>query len=74
METHIRVRAEGIGVVLKSIATFLVLLLDARVHDTPGEWALLAFAAGQLVYGATSLVVYVSYYGVDPLLPKSLSG
>lgn len=73
MQTDIRVKAEGLGFVLKSITTFLVLLIDATHHDTPGEWALLAFAIGQFVYCITTLAIYVSHYGIKPLLPYAAS-
>ncbi|KAI0373126.1 Rft-1-domain-containing protein [Pilatotrama ljubarskyi] len=50
---HVRVRAEGTAVLLKTITTFLVLVRAAE------EWALVAFALGQVAYGLTMLVSFV---------------
>ncbi|RPD55696.1 Rft-1-domain-containing protein [Lentinus tigrinus ALCF2SS1-6] len=49
---HVRVRAEGTAVMLKTITTFLVLV------TTSEEWALVAFALGQTAYGLTMLVAF----------------
>ncbi|KAI0668325.1 Rft-1-domain-containing protein [Trametes maxima] len=46
---HVRVRAEGTAVMLKTICTFLVLV------GTSEDWALVAFALGQVAYGLTML-------------------
>ncbi|KAI0695094.1 Rft-1-domain-containing protein [Cerioporus squamosus] len=51
---HVRVRAEGTAVMLKTITTFLVLV------TTTEEWALVAFALGQTVYGLTMLVFFIA--------------
>ncbi|KAI0781536.1 Rft-1-domain-containing protein [Trametes elegans] len=50
---HVRVRAEGTAVLLKTITTFLVLV------GAPEDWALIAFALGQTVYGMTMLVSFL---------------
>lgn len=49
---HVRVRAEGTAVMLKTITTFLVLVATSE------EWALVAFALGQTAYGLTMLVSF----------------
>lgn len=68
--TSVRVRAEGVGVTSRTVITFIVLLWDYRRHGEAGEMALLAFAAGQLAYGAFTLGTYLSYFGVDAILPQ----
>lgn len=50
----VRVRAEGSALVVKSIATVLLLACDAS-----GELALIAFGVGQLSYSMTMLFVYL---------------
>ncbi|KAH9890477.1 Rft-1-domain-containing protein [Cubamyces lactineus] len=50
---HVRVRAEGTAVMLKTIITFLVLV------SVPDDWALVAFALGQTTYGLTMLLSFV---------------
>ncbi|KAM5542072.1 hypothetical protein V8D89_004382 [Ganoderma adspersum] len=49
---HVRVRAEGTAVMLKTITTFLVLVLASE------DYALVAFALGQTAYGLTMLVSF----------------
>ncbi|KAM5536405.1 hypothetical protein V8D89_009944 [Ganoderma adspersum] len=49
---HVRVRAEGTAVMLKTITTFLVLVIASE------DYALVAFALGQTVYGLTMLVSF----------------
>ncbi|KZO97593.1 Rft-1-domain-containing protein [Calocera viscosa TUFC12733] len=64
----VRVRAEGAGVVVNSIATFLVMLLGGA------GWALVAFAVGKVVYGVTLCAVYLWEYRVPlsfPLIPPA---
>ncbi|RDX47405.1 Rft-1-domain-containing protein [Lentinus brumalis] len=51
---RVRVRAEGTAVMLKTITTFLVLVA------TTEEWALVAFALGQTVYGLTMFLSFVA--------------
>ena len=53
----VRVRAEGLAVFLKTTVTFIVLAFGPR------EWALLAFAAGQMGYGLATLATFASMYG-----------
>ncbi|CAK5280946.1 unnamed protein product [Mycena citricolor] len=73
MKTHIRVRAEGAGVMFKTLITFLVLFCDSRfVLD--GKLALAAFALGQLAYALTLLVVYVGHFGIAALFPQPKNG
>ncbi|KAH9915249.1 Rft-1-domain-containing protein [Epithele typhae] len=50
---HVRVRAEGAAVMLKTITTFVVLVV------APKDWSLVAFALGQTAYGLTTLVSFV---------------
>ncbi|RDB21551.1 Oligosaccharide translocation protein RFT1 [Hypsizygus marmoreus] len=68
LRTGVRVKAEGLGITVKTIVTFLVLLYDMRSGGH--TLALLAFAAGQLAYGAAVLFIYVAYYGVQSTWPK----
>lgn len=61
LKTDVRVRAEGLGITTKSLATLAILYLDARRgHD---DLALIAFAAGQLAYALTVWVVYAQRFG-----------
>ena len=61
----VRVRAEGVAVVSKSVVAFLILALAA------GEWALMAFAVGQAAYGFSLLVVFLGVYRNDiSYIPK----
>nr|VWO98028.1 PvdL [Ganoderma boninense] len=50
---HVRVRAEGTAVMLKTITTFVVLVA------APEDYALVAFALGQTAYGLTMLVSFL---------------
>lgn len=69
--TGIRVRAEGLGITSKTVVTFLVLIYDHR-SGGDGALALIAFAGGQLAYGATVLGTYLAAYGVDSWWPRRL--
>ncbi|ESK86237.1 oligosaccharide translocation protein rft1 [Moniliophthora roreri MCA 2997] len=62
LKTHVRVRAEGIGITMKAIVTFLILFCDQG-----GDLALLAFAFGQLAYGTTVLLLYLFSYGIPKM-------
>ncbi|KAG5646159.1 hypothetical protein DXG03_004212 [Asterophora parasitica] len=62
LRTGVRVRAEGLGITTKTVVTFLVLLYDLR-RGGEGTLALIAFAGGQLAYGAAVLATYVAAYG-----------
>ncbi|KAJ6546967.1 Rft protein-domain-containing protein [Mycena capillaripes] len=70
MKTHIRVRGEGMGVVSKTLVTFLVLFYDSKA-DMDGALALLAFALGQLSYSLCLHVVYLSHYSFSALFPAN---
>ncbi|KAJ6500598.1 Rft protein-domain-containing protein [Mycena sanguinolenta] len=70
MKTHIRVRAEGMGITTKTLVTYLVLLYDFKT-EMAGDLALIAFAVGQLAYSLILLVVYLSHYGFPALFPAS---
>ncbi|KAJ3772885.1 Rft protein-domain-containing protein [Lentinula raphanica] len=60
LKTHLRVRAEGVAITAKTLTTFFVLVYDAsRGH---GDLALLAFAFGQLSYGASLFFMYLREY------------
>jgi|ERR1700722_284685 len=72
LRTDIRVRAEGSGILGKTIVVFLILLYDSRSGGPQGQLALLAFAVGQLAYGTILLAVYVAYYRSFPLWCKCL--
>ncbi|KAG9217939.1 hypothetical protein CCMSSC00406_0008580 [Pleurotus cornucopiae] len=64
LRTDIRVRAEGLGVTLKSVTTFLILYFSHRSHlasDTH-EYALLAYAFGQLAYSSTLALSYMAAF------------
>ncbi|KAJ7702201.1 Rft protein-domain-containing protein [Mycena rosella] len=69
-KTHVRVRAEGTGVVSKTLVTVLVLLYDSKA-EMDGALALMAFALGQLSYALCVLLVYLSHYGFSALFPAS---
>lgn len=60
--TGARVRAEGIGIMTKTVTTCLVLWYDTRSGRHSGNLALLAFAAGQLAYGFFLFAIYFSYF------------
>ncbi|KAJ3758259.1 Rft protein-domain-containing protein [Lentinula raphanica] len=71
LKTHLRVRAEGVSITAKTLTTFFVLVYDAsRGH---GDLALLAFAFGQLSYGASLFFMYLREYR-EAVWPKTLSG
>jgi len=56
LRLDVRVRAEGIAVVLKNLVSVLVLVA------TPSEWSLVAFAAGQLAYGVATFLSFWKVY------------
>jgi len=74
LKTSVRVRAEGLGITIKSITTFLILLYDTKFGE--GNLSLLAFAFGQLLYSTTMFAKYLTYFGSRAMQPKlsSLSG
>ncbi|KAJ8087062.1 Oligosaccharide translocation protein rft1 [Marasmius tenuissimus] len=67
LKTHIRVRAEGAGITLKTIVTFIVLFYDYTTQSKR-DLALLSFALGQLAYGACVFAIYAWSYGGIPRL------
>ncbi|KAG6855616.1 hypothetical protein H0H87_000251 [Tephrocybe sp. NHM501043] len=75
LRTGVRVRAEGLGITAKTVVTFLVLVYDFR-SGGDGALALIAFAAGQLAYGAAVLATYLTEdpmkSGLHPAIHKRL--
>lgn len=65
---NVRVRAEGLGVTIKSITTFLILVYDTKFGQ--GNLTLIAFASGQLLYSITILIRYMIYFGLEAMQPK----
>ena len=55
----LRVRAEGSAVAAKTVTAFLVLV------STSADWALVAFALGQAVYGLTLLFQFLRVYKIS---------
>jgi len=74
LKTTVRVRAEGLGITIKSITAFLILLYDTKFGQ--GNLSLLAFAFGQLLYSTTMFAKYLTYFGLKAMQPKlsSVSG
>jgi oligosaccharide translocation protein RFT1 len=68
LQTDARVKAEGAAIVCKTLVTFLILLYDSRLGHVQGEYSLMAFAIGQLVYGTCILGLYMYHYGSATLL------
>lgn len=64
LDSSLRVRAEGLAVVVRSIVTVGTLAYDARASKGSGTLSLLAFALGQLAYSLALLAVYWKKYGV----------
>ncbi|PIL33087.1 transporter [Ganoderma sinense ZZ0214-1] len=65
---HVRVRAEGTAVMLKTITTFLVLVIASE------DYALVAFALGQTAYGLTMLVSFlIACRGNLDFIPKQVT-
>ncbi|KAL4261502.1 Oligosaccharide translocation protein RFT1 [Pleurotus pulmonarius] len=64
LRTDIRVRAEGLGVTLKSVTTFLILYFSHHSHITGDarQYALLAYAFGQLAYSITLTLSYATAF------------
>ncbi|KAI5891621.1 Rft-1-domain-containing protein [Schizophyllum commune H4-8] len=63
LRTQVRVRAEGLAIACKTLATMAVLLYGEHVTGD-GQLALLAFAAGQLTYASTLVGVYAAHYSI----------
>ncbi|OJA11584.1 hypothetical protein AZE42_01937 [Rhizopogon vesiculosus] len=71
VRTGVRVRAEGLGITCKTLVTYLVLLYDSTRPD-PGDFALVAFALGQLAYSAIVFLSYVYQMGYPTFWPTRL--
>lgn len=70
LKIHLRVRAEGVAITAKTLATFLVLVYDASRGDEGGDLALLAFAFGQLLYGSSVFLIYLREVGKGGLITR----
>lgn len=68
LKTSVRVRAEGLGITIKSIITFLILFYDSKSDQ--GTLALVAFAVGQLSYSLAMMVAYICYFGPKVMFPR----
>lgn len=66
LRTSLRVRGEGMGVVLKTAVTFFVIFLTRQAAERD-KYALAAFALGQFAYASTLFTVYTRYYGFQAL-------
>lgn len=73
-KTHIRVRAEGVGIAARTLATFSVLVYDASRGDKGGKLPLLAFALGQLMYGSSVFLVYLREFRGAGLITGMVKG
>ncbi|EJD06490.1 Rft-1-domain-containing protein [Fomitiporia mediterranea MF3/22] len=62
LNSAVRVRAEGSAIILKSVVTVTILLIDSSSKNS-GRFALLAFAFGQLSFSIALLLVYVPKVG-----------
>jgi oligosaccharide translocation protein RFT1 len=69
LKTGVRVRAEGLGITSKSLTTFLLLFYNTR-RGKDVDLALVAFAAGQLMYSAVMFFVYTAHIGDQHMWPK----
>lgn len=70
LNSSVRIRAEGFGVVAKPVVTFLILLCDSVYGSS--SLGLLAFALGQFAYAVVMLVVYLSEFGTSvPFTPQN---
>ena len=72
LKMGVRVRAEGLGITSKSLTTFLFLFYNTT-RGKDDDLALVAFAAGQLMYSVVMFSVYIAYFGDQHMLPKSPS-
>ncbi|KAJ3904398.1 Rft protein-domain-containing protein [Lentinula edodes] len=70
LKIHLRVRAEGVAITAKTLATFLVLVYDVSRGDEGGDLALLAFAFGQLWYGSSVFFIYLREFGRGGLITR----
>jgi oligosaccharide translocation protein RFT1 len=69
LKTHVRVRAEAVGITCKTLLTFFVLVWDAKRPYVAGrnDLALVAFGLGQLAYGSCVFGMYLSHYYISGL-------
>lgn len=72
LKTGVRVRAEGLGITSKSLTTFLLLFYNTR-RGKDDDLALVAFAAGQLMYSVVMFFVYTAHIGDQHMWPKGPS-
>jgi oligosaccharide translocation protein RFT1 len=72
VRTGVRVRAEGLGITCKTLVAYLVLLYDSTRPDS-GEFALVAFALGQLAYSSVVFFSYVYQMGYPTFWPTRLT-
>jgi oligosaccharide translocation protein RFT1 len=70
MRTGVRVRAEGFGITFKTSVTFFIMLWESMLGARQGEYALVAFAGGQLAYVLMVLAVYRFSFGQFSPWPK----
>ncbi|KIY72123.1 Rft-1-domain-containing protein [Cylindrobasidium torrendii FP15055 ss-10] len=70
LDTRIRLRAEGIAVVGRSVVTLLVMYTDPLKDSPTQNRALLAFALGQAFYAVCVEVIYLLHYGAAYLYPR----
>jgi oligosaccharide translocation protein RFT1 len=71
VRTDVRVQAEGLGIIVKTITTYFMLLHDSKSQHS-GELALMAFALGQLAYSAAVFGVYKLQFPESSLWPTGL--
>jgi oligosaccharide translocation protein RFT1 len=64
LNTNVRVKAEGLGIIVKSVLSVAILVFDERRLGGRGDLALLAFAVGQLMYAVCVLSTYFRHYGM----------
>ena len=70
MDSAIRVKAEGSGILAKAFLTVILLYYDSRYRS--GDLGLLGFSVGQLAYSVALVYCYVSKYGGSvPFMPRS---
>ena len=72
LNTGVRVRAEGLGITSKSLTTFLLLFYNTK-RGKDNDLALVAFAAGQIMYSVVMFLVYIAHFEDQHMWPKSPS-
>lgn len=68
--TGVRVKAEGTGVTGKTLMTCAILWGDSTRGTRSGDYALLAFALGQLAYSVLVFVTYHVHFRALSLWPR----